>query len=184
VLQAAVPPDHQLGASISITSVSANRNDEDTHRMMDGRIETAWSGGDNQIGNEDVEIDLGNEQSIGGIILSMGAFSFGFPRELRVDVSADQTDWRRAWAGRPAVETVHAAITNPGTVPLTIDVGEIKGRYIRLQQLGSAPAIPWWIAELSVRAPLGAPQGRRSTQNSLNSRRSDLDKDDDQRGTR
>src|SRR5262249_4918444 len=79
VLLAGVPPDDQLGANISISSVSANRNDEDTGRMTDGRIETAWSGGDNQIGNEEVDIDLGKEQSIGGIVLSMGAFSFGFP---------------------------------------------------------------------------------------------------------
>jgi len=164
--------------------VSANRNAEDTGRMTDGRIDTAWNGGGSQIGNEEVEVDLGKEQPIGGIILSMGAFSFGFPRQILIDVSTDQVDWRPAWAGQPAVQTVHAAITNPETVPLTIDVGEITGRYIRLQQVGNAPGIPWWIAELSVRAPVGAPQGRRPTQNSLNSWTSDLDKDDDQRRTR
>jgi len=53
---------------------------------------------------------------------------------------------------------VHAALTNPFVVPLTIDVGAIKGRYLRMHQVGSEDGIPWWIAELSVRAPAATPQ--------------------------
>jgi hypothetical protein len=155
VLQTGIPRDDRLGGNVSIKSIRANRHDEDTGRMTDGRIETAWSSGENQIGDEEVRVDLGTEQSIGGIIFRMGAFSFGFPRDLVIDVSSDQVDWRRAWAGRTAVQAVHAAVTDPGTVPLTIDVGEMKGRYIRLQQIGSEPGIPWWIAELHVCAPAG-----------------------------
>jgi hypothetical protein len=149
--------DERLGGNIPMKSISANRNDEDVKRMTDGRIDTAWSGGGNQIGDEQLRIDLGKEQTIGGLVFSMGAFSFGFPRYLQIDVSSDQVEWRPAWAGRPAVNTVHAAVTDPDVVPLTINVGEIKGRYIRIQQTGSAPGIPWWIAELSVRAPGQAP---------------------------
>jgi hypothetical protein len=156
VLQTRVPRDDRLGAGLSIKSVSANRHNEDVGRMTDGRIETAWSGGLSQIGDEEVRIDLGTEQSIGGIVLGMGAFAFGFPRDLAIDVSSDQVDWRPAWAGRTAVRAVHAAVTDPGVVPLTIDVGEIKGRYIRIQQVGTEPGIPWWIAELNVRAPAAA----------------------------
>jgi hypothetical protein len=153
VIQARGLHDGPLGANIPIKSISANRNDEDVSRMTDGRIDTAWSGGVNQIGDEEIRIDLGSEQNIGGIVLSMGAFAFGFPRSLQVSASSDQVEWRPAWAGRPAVNTVHAAVSDPDVVPLTIDVGEIKGRYVRIQQGGSAPGIPWWIAELSVRAP-------------------------------
>jgi hypothetical protein len=155
VLQARVPRDDRLGPDLSIKSVWANRHNEDVGRMTDGRIETAWHGGDNQIGDEELRIDLGSEQLIGGIVFGMGAFSFGFPRELAIDASSDQVEWRPAWAGRTAVQTVHAAVTNPGTVPLTIDVGGIKGRYIRIQQVGAQAGIPWWIAEVSVRAPAG-----------------------------
>jgi hypothetical protein len=156
VLQSAVPRDDRLGGDLSIKSVWANRYNENIGRLADGRIETAWSSGLNQVGDEEVQIDLGAEQSIGGIVFEMGAFSFGFPRELVVDVSSDQSTWRPAWAGQTAVRAVHAAITDPGIVPMTIDVGEIKGRYIRLQQVGSEPGIPWWLAELRVRAPAGA----------------------------
>jgi hypothetical protein len=158
VMQASVPRAERLGRDLPMRTVHANRHDEDIGRLTDHRIDTAWSGGPDQIGNEEVEIDLGTEQSIGGIVFGMGAFAFGFPRELRIDVSSDHSNWRPAWAGQTSVGAVHAAITNPGVVPLTIDVGEIKGRYIRLQQVGSEPRIPWWIAELSVRAPADATQ--------------------------
>ncbi|HEX7795730.1 MAG TPA: discoidin domain-containing protein [Vicinamibacterales bacterium] len=153
VIQAHGLHDEPLGANIPMKSISANRNNQDVKRMTDGRLDTAWSGGLNQIGDEEIRIDLGTEQNVGGIVLSMGAFSFGFPRYLQIDASSDQVEWRPVWAGRSAVNTVHAAVTDPDVVPLTIDVAEFKGRYLRLHQTGSAPGIPWWIAELSVRAP-------------------------------
>jgi F5/8 type C domain len=153
VIQARGLHDERLGANIPMKSISANRNSEDVRRMTDGRIDTAWSGGLNQIGDEEIRIDLGTEQNIGGIVLSMGAFAFGFPRYLQIAASSDQVEWRPAWTGPPAVNTVHAAVSDPDVVPLTIDVGAIKGRYVRIQQGGSAPGIPWWIAELQVRAP-------------------------------
>jgi hypothetical protein len=153
VMQSPVPPDDRPGGRLPITGISANRYNEDVSRMTDGRVETAWASGRSQVGDEEVLVDLGSEQSIGGIVLGMGAFSFGFPRDLVIDVSSDQLAWRPAWAGQTAVKTVHAALTNPGVVPLTIDVGQIKGRYLRMHQVGSEDGIPWWIAELSVRAP-------------------------------
>jgi hypothetical protein len=153
VIQARGLDDERLGANIPMRTISANRNIEDVGRMTDGRLDTAWSGGLNQIGDEEVRIDLGAERNIGGIVFSMGAFAFGFPRSLQIAASSDQVEWRPAWTGRPAVNTVHAAVSDPDVVPLTIDVGAIKGRYVRIQQTGSAPGIPWWVAELSVRAP-------------------------------
>jgi hypothetical protein len=153
VMQSRKPPDDRPGGRIPIKSISANRYNEDVSRMTDGRIETAWASGRSQVGGEEVLVDLGSEQSIGAIVLGMGAFSFGFPRDIVIDVSSDQVEWRPAWSGQTAVKAVHAALTNPAVVPLTIDVGKIKGRYLRMHQVGSEDGIPWWIAELSVRAP-------------------------------
>jgi hypothetical protein len=153
VIEARGLHDARLGANIPMKSISANRNSEDVRRMTDGRLDTAWSGGLNQIGDEEIRIDLGTEQNVGGIVFSMGAFSFGFPRSLQIAASSDQVEWRPAWTGRPAVNAVHAAVSDPDVVPLTIDVGAIRGRYVRIQQSGSAPGIPWWVAELRVRAP-------------------------------
>ena len=153
VMQPAVAPDDRWGAELAVKSVSANRRNEDVGRLADRRLDTAWGAGANQIGDEEIRIDLGSEQSIGSIVFEMGAFSFGFPRELVVEVSADESAWRSAWTGRPAVRAVHAGLTDPGRVPLTIDTGRNTGRFIRLRQVGSEPGIPWWIAELKVFAP-------------------------------
>jgi hypothetical protein len=158
VMQSRMPPGDRPGDRLPIKSISANRHNEDVNRMTDGRIETAWASGRSQVGDEEVLVDLGSEQSIGGIVLGMGAFSFGYPRDIVIDVSFDRLEWRPAWAGQTAVKAVHAALTNPFVVPLTIDVGAIKGRYLRMHQVGSEDGIPWWIAELSVRAPAATPQ--------------------------
>jgi F5/8 type C domain-containing protein len=154
VMQVPEPRVDRVGDKLPIQSVSANRHNQDVGRLLDGRIETAWGSGLTQTGDEEVLIDLGSEQSIGSIELGMGAFSFGFPRQLVIHVSSDQSDWLLGWAGPSAVRAVHAAVTSPGTVPMTFDLGNVKGRYVRLKQEAEGePSIPWWIAELSVHAP-------------------------------
>lgn len=160
VLRANPPPSARLGPELAISSVSASRHLEDIGRLSDRRVETAWGTGVNQTGDEEVLVDLGSVQSIGGIVLSMGAYSFGFPRELEIDSSADKATWAPVWGGPTAVPAVHAAIRDPGTVPLTIDLGLVSARYVRLRQTGSEPGIPWWIAELSVFAPANAAGSR------------------------
>ena len=157
VRQSGVPRDDHLGGALPIKRVWANRFNDDIGRLGDGRLDTAWNAGSNQVGDEELRIDLGSEQTIGGVVFAMGPFSFGFPREVIIDVSSDESQWVLGWAGATSVRTVHAAVTSPETVPLTLDFGQLKGRFIRIQQVGSEPGIPWWIAELSVRAPAATP---------------------------
>jgi hypothetical protein len=154
ILRPTRPPAAVLpGSRIPIRSVRANRHEEDIGRLTDGKIETAWTSGLSQIGDEELIIDLGSTQPVGALVLGLGAFSFGFPRGLEIDASTDESTWMSAWAGRTAVLAVHAALTDPGRVPLTIDLGEVSGRFLRLRQTETEPGIPWWIAELDVRAP-------------------------------
>ena len=87
----------------------------------------------------------------------MAAYSFGFPKALEIDVSHDQSDWLSVWGGDVGVLAVHAAIQDPGVVPLTLDLGRVEGRYIRLRQVGAEPGLPWWIAELRVYGPASRP---------------------------
>ena len=72
---------------------------------------------------------------------------------LAIDSSPDKATWTPTWDGPTAVPTVRAAIGDPGIVPLTIDLGLVSARYLRLRQTASEPGIPWWIAELNVFAP-------------------------------
>jgi hypothetical protein len=152
------PPSRidRLGPKIPMRSVWASRHNENIGRLADQRVDTAWGSEVDQRGDEELLIDLGSVQPIGAIVFDMGAYSFGFPRRLEVDASADQRAWAMAWSGATAVLTVHAAITNAGTVPLTIDVGQISARFIRIRQIGAELGIPWWIAELTVHQPADA----------------------------
>jgi hypothetical protein len=83
----------------------------------------------------------------------MGAYSFGFPRALEIDVSRDRADWLSVWGGEPAVLAVRGAIQDPSTAPIVIDLGRTTGRYVRLTQTGAEPGIPWWIPDIQVHAP-------------------------------
>ena len=99
-------------------------------------------------------VDLGSDRGIGAVVLEMGAYSFGYPRSLEIDVSRDRADWVPVWGGEPAVLAVRGAVQDPGTAPITIDLGRTRGRYIRLTQTGAESGIPWWIAGIHVHAPV------------------------------
>jgi len=142
-----------LGPRLTIASVHASAHVEDVGRMLDDDLLTAWGTEVGQAGGEDVTIDLGSSLDVGAIVLEMGAYSFGFPRGLEIDVSTDRAEWNPVWGGEPAVLAVRGAIQDPGTAPIVIDLGRTAGRYIRLTQIGAEPGIPWWIADLRVHAP-------------------------------
>jgi hypothetical protein len=155
VIPRSVRADRPAGARLPITRVRANRKAEDVWRLFDGNIETAWGSGTSQNGDEEVVIDLEGIRTVGQVVLRLGPNSFGFPRDLAVDTSVDGVHWSQAWRGRPVVETVRAALENPGDVPVSIDIGSTKAQFVRLRQLGLEPAIPWWVAELSLHEPGG-----------------------------
>jgi hypothetical protein len=143
----------RVGAPIAWTSVTASHHPEDLSRLRDRRVDTAWASGPEQIGGEVVTIDFGELREVGAVVFRMGAFAFGFPRELVIEASPDGAAWATGWRGRTAVDTVRAAIADPGDVPVTIPIGAVSARYLRLRQTGHEPGIPWWIAELEVHAP-------------------------------
>ena len=98
-------------------------------------------------------VDLGAERTVAAIVLQMGAYAFGHPRVLDVDLSSDGTRWSRTWSGDTSAIAVRGAVARPDLAPIVIDFTPARGRYIRLQQSGNEPGIPWWIAELLVHAP-------------------------------
>ena len=146
-------PTTTLGARVPVLTVRPSTHGEDARRMLDGDVRTAWGTGVPQVGGEEVVVDLGETRAVGGVVLEMGAYSFGYPKWLDIAVSSDDREWEPVFSGPLGVLAVRAAVTDPGTVPITIDVGRANGRYIRLRQTGARPAVPWWIAGLRVHAP-------------------------------
>jgi len=124
--------------------------------MLDNDLATAWGTEVGQAGGEEITIDLGSPQAVGAIVMEMGAYSFGYPRGLEIDVSADRSNWTPVWGGEPAVLAVRGAVQDPGASPIVVDVGRAAGQYVRLRQTGAEPGIPWWIAGLRVHAPIPA----------------------------
>jgi hypothetical protein len=141
------------GTPVPLVSVQPNRQAQDVTRLMDGTVESAWGSGAEQRGDEVIAIDLGAARAIGAVVFRMGAFAFGFPRELTIDTSSDGAEWRRVWEGPTVLPALHAALVDPGDVPLTIEFAPAQARYLRLRQTGHEVGIPWWIGELQVLAP-------------------------------
>lgn len=147
------PTSVRLGQKLTPVSVRANRQAQDVARMIDRDIESAWGPGTPQDGHEEVIVELESAQTVGAVVLSMGAYSFGFPREVAIDVSADGREWETVWQGETSVATVRAALRDPATVPVTFDLGSSFGKLVRVRQVGQDPTVPWWIAELDVYGP-------------------------------
>jgi hypothetical protein len=145
-----ITPVRPSGPEVPISEITMNQWTEDSGRARDGRLDTAWHGGSNQIGNEEVIVDLGTRRSVGRVVFEMGAFALGFPRELTVEAETAGNVFTTVWQGATAGLTVRAAIADPEVVPLTIDLSDIETRRLRLRQTGHEPGIPWWIPEVRV----------------------------------
>ena len=146
-------PDRRVGPRLLVRGVHANRQPAEAWRVLDGDVETAWGSGTAQRGDEEVRVELESPQMVSQIVLRLGPNSFGFPRDLAIDISNDGAQWTGVWRGRPAVETVRAALQSPGDVPVLMEFGPDQAAFVRLRQLDREPNIPWWIAELSVHGP-------------------------------
>lgn len=143
------------GIEVPMAAVRTSLWNQDAARLHDGDIDTAWHGGSNQVGNEEVEIAFESPQRIARIVLQMGAYALGFPRQLIVEAGDSDGLFTEVWRGPTAAMTVRAAIQSPSLVPLTVDFPEVTTRLLRLRQIGHEPGIPWWIAELRVEASRG-----------------------------
>lgn len=145
--------DDPLGTEMPIRSIHASLHDEDSERMLDRDVRTAWGSGASQEGGEEISIDLGSTHKVAAIEMAMGAFAFGYGKDIAVEVSNNNTEWTTCWSGPLAIPAVHAAIRAPEIVPIAIAFTPVDARYIRLRQAGSQPGIPWWIADLRVLGP-------------------------------
>jgi hypothetical protein len=152
VVSAGGPSESPIGPRIYGVRVRANRRPMDAGSMVDGSVETAWGPGTPQDGREEVILEIDPVRAVGSVVLKMGAYSFGFPRELAIDVSDDGRQWSNAWQGETSVLTVRAALADPSEVPVRIDVFSRAAAFLRLRQVGRDATVPWWIAEVALHA--------------------------------
>ena len=142
----------RLGPPLLITGLAANINEGDLPNAVDGNRLTRWQTGPQQSGNQ-LTIDLGRPQPLGAVVLSLGHFTYDFPRVLHVEISPDGEAWIEVWRGSGAVETVAASMRDPYALPLEFPIGDRLARFVRLTQVADDPVDHWSISELSVHAP-------------------------------
>jgi hypothetical protein len=138
---------------VPIAGVVASVSPEQAARVLDGDRRTSWIGPGPQRGGEELRVQLQSRQLVAGVVLSQGAVSAGFPRQLTVDVSVDGAHWKTVWQGPTGARAVAAALDDPLDVRVVIEFPAVEASLVRLSQTGGAVEDEWAIAELGVIAP-------------------------------
>jgi hypothetical protein len=138
------------GRPLPIANADASVNVTDVNAMFDGDLNTRWHA-PQQAGDETVTIDLGTPQQVGWVELCLGTYASQYPRALVAEASLDGQSWTEVWAGRTALATYDAAVTNPRAIPIPLRIRR-AARFLRLRQVANDPTRVWTIVELRVLA--------------------------------
>jgi hypothetical protein len=131
--------------------LTADVNADELHRAVDGKIETRWTSQKPQTPGTAIGLDLGRLASVRGVVLKLGDSRRDYPRDLRLSVSTDGSNWRTLetrrfselyWAG-------NRLFTIPGN-QLVYSFAPTACRFLKLEQRGSDPTYYWSIHELEL----------------------------------
>ena len=149
-VQAAGPRNVRVGERLRVVDARASGFEHLVPFTIDGELGTRWTAGPQAPGQQ-LQLDLGVPRRVGAVVL-WGSGNMDFPRLLHVDVSLDGEDWNTAWQGPTEIETLSAALRDPG-VPLTVGFPGQIARYVRLRQMGTDSTFHWSLTEVVVHAP-------------------------------
>lgn len=122
--------------------LTASHNAGQTSLAIDGKAETRYTTGTSQVPGMWFQIELPQETVISGLQLDAASSSADYPREYRVELSADGANW-----GKPVA-------AGKGRGPATeIALEPAPARFIRITQTGAVEGLFWSIHELQVFAP-------------------------------
>lgn len=138
------------GERLRIQSAAASSPAFDLSTLTDGDPISHWDSGSPQRGHEWIVLDMGKAQRFEALMLGIGPYFAGYPRQLAIDGSPDGQRWTPLFEGRSAWRAVDAARRNPREVAFTFAFAPTDARWIRLRQLGYADEAHWIISELAV----------------------------------
>ena len=127
-------PDEQ-GSPLKIAGMVAFPSQPHAPRAIDGSLKTRWSGGV-QRSAADFTIEIADPGAVRQLVIDLGEFYTDFPVRLRIDVSADGTQWDTVYLGDTALHAFYAAVRHPKQVPVVYPIGRDHVRFIRLTQMG------------------------------------------------
>jgi hypothetical protein len=133
-------PIHSLSSACASTSVG---------RAIDRNAGTQWICGP---GDEALEllIDLGGEQTTGGVLHNEGKFTGNVPRQMTIETSIDGTTWTPAWSGNAWGVALTAAMKDPKTLEMWFPFDPRPARYVRLSRPAQRQQFYWTLAEVEV----------------------------------
>jgi hypothetical protein len=136
------------GNPVAIKSARSSGGTTPPEAAIDGRMETRWNGGPQRAPAE-LGLELQEAARVAQLVMRLGPYGSDFPVRLRLDVSADGTQWETVFDGDTLLHTYYGAVRHPRDVPVVIPVDRNNVRFIRLQQTGSGK-YDWSIAEIQV----------------------------------
>ena len=137
------------GARLPIVHVASACAAEAIPLAVDNHPVTRWVCGPT-VEEQTLEIDLGNETTVGAIVNGIGRYHDQFPPEMIVETSTDRSTWSPAWSGTLVAQTIRGGIDNPDTLRIVIPFSPRVARYVRLRHPAARSDYYWTIAELEV----------------------------------
>ena len=143
------PPPDVSGTPLAVKALDAVPSAPHATRALDGDLRTRWSGGP-QRAIAEFTVELAQSSHVSQVVPCLGEFMGDYPRQLRVDVSADGSHWDTAFVGDTVLLAYYGAVRHPREIPIVVPIDRDNVRFIRLQQSGVGDH-DWSIAEISVR---------------------------------
>ncbi len=137
---------------------SANANPREASLALDGNPRTRWTSLKPQTPDLYFQLDLGRRETIRRMTLRLEDSLKDYPRDLKLRVSSDGTNWRNMetqwvsdlyWAGN--------RFFNKRGDRITYFFAPVSCRYVRLEQQGSDPTYYWSIHEFDLFGPTAHP---------------------------
>ncbi len=132
-------------------AVSSNANPSDAPLAIDGREETAWTTGRNQVSSLFFQVDLGRTYEINGVGMLLRSAN-ECPKNPRLEVSDDGSRWTPVDYGGAYVDFVRRLLEDPREKLFRISFLPVRARFVRMTLTRMDNLYPWSIAELSVYA--------------------------------
>ncbi len=132
--------------------VSASHVSDRAGRAIDGKPETRYETGVEQIPGMWFQIELPEETLVSGIYLDAASSPRDYPRGYKVDVSDDGKHW---------IESIATGQGNARTTEITF--APVKTKFLRITQTGKARGLFWSIHEMQLLQPADANKTKLAT---------------------
>lgn len=120
--------------------LTTSHNDKEVAKAIDGDIATRWDTRKPQSPDMWFQIDLPEPSDITGLILDTGKSRNDYPRQYKIELSTNGTEWEKPQLqGNGEAGVIDYLFTQP-----------TKAKSIRISQLGEAKGTYWSIHELDV----------------------------------